>query len=101
MFAEDLDAFTADFGVPVQFAGAPATLHGLEDVADQDVLDAGGRAIVVAGDPVVTLRTDAVAGLKVGAALTVNAAAYTVRQKHRVGDGAFTLVALQRAAAGS
>jgi hypothetical protein len=38
MFAEDLDAFTADFGVPVQFAGAPATLHGLEDVADQDVL---------------------------------------------------------------
>ena len=94
-FVEDLDLFTADFGVDVSFTGSPAGLQGLLGVADQDVLDDDSRAVVVAGQRVVSVRTDAVGSLTVGAAITVDGVVYTVRHKHRYDDGAFTQIALR------
>lgn len=92
---EPLDAYLVHFGVPVTFAGAPAGSLGIEDYATQDVLDEDGRAVVLAGERTVYLKSSVAALLAVGDAITVNGVARTVRAPRAQDDGAFTLVSLR------
>lgn len=94
MFTEDLAAFLADFGVPVQFAGAPADARGLEDFEDVVAVGEDGRAVVVGRQRTVLVPTAVAALLALGAAVTVNGAARTVRDVRAADDGAFSVVAL-------
>jgi hypothetical protein len=91
-FAEDLDVFLADFGVPC-IAGA-AQFMALLDQPDE-VLDLQ-RVSVQSRQFELTYRTDA-ATLTRGQALTVDGTAYTVREAARqVGDGKFSRCILSR-----
>lgn len=94
MFAENLDSFLADFGVPCSAAG-----H-----AFAGVLDSPDEALGMAGNSVVsamatcTVKTSDVqaAQLRAGAALTVDGQPYVVREVLRLDDGAFSRLALSR-----
>lgn len=91
-FAEDLDVFLADFGVPC-IAGS-AQFMALLDQPDE-VLDLQ-RVSVQSRQFEITYRTDA-ATLTRGEAVTVDGTAYTVREAARqVGDGKFSRCTLTR-----
>lgn len=88
MFAEDLDVFLADFGVPCQ-AGATAFVALLDQ--PDEVMDVG-RAAGVSRQYQLTYRTDAVT-LTRNQAVTVNGVAHTVREAPKqLDDGAFSQV---------
>lgn len=95
MFGDaDLDIFTADFGVSVTFAGAPAGLKGIRDINDLVSPDEQALAGVHATDRVVLVKTSAVSALRVGSAITVDGTNYTVSNRAKIDDGAFTLLFL-------
>lgn len=91
----DLDVFTQDFGVPVSFAGAPAGLRGIVEVADGEQLARDGLAPVMGTTRYVVLRSSAASALAADAAITVDSVGYTVLKLARFDDGALTRVYLQ------
>lgn len=97
MFAEDLDVYLADFGVSVTFAGAPAGTLGIYDAHTEGFVGDEARALVNAEDHTVLLKTTVAALLTQRLAITVDGAAFKVREKLKLADGAFTLVALHDA----
>ena len=98
-FPGDLDVLVADFGVPVVFAGAPAGLLGIEDVAGLDVFAVTELPRVSATDRTVLVKTSALAAFGgIDAALTVDGVAYVARDVLLAPpDGAYTVIALQNA----
>ncbi len=95
MFTEDLDAFMADFGVPVTFTGAPAGLQCLEDFVDVGELDNDGRATVLGRRRTITVRTDAVTTVRINDTLTVNGTSRKVLDPRAQDDGAFTTMVVK------
>lgn len=90
MITEDLDLFLADFGVTC-IAGA-VTAQGVLDMPSQVVAD----GMVLTTDYRLTCRASAFGNLKYGDAITVNGAAYTVRENMFVDDGNFCELMLQK-----
>lgn len=90
MLSENLDVFLADFGVPVT-DGTTATT-GVLDMPSEVI--AGG--MVITTDYALTIKSSAYPNLKYGDALTVNSAAYTVREVRAQDDGQFSIVYLSK-----
>jgi len=95
MFAENLDVFVRDFGVPLVKAGYAACL-GLFDTPDETMNMAGVNLLSTMY--VVEIKTsDAQArNLGNGDSVTVNGAAFIVRDVMLKDDGAFTAVTLSK-----
>lgn len=98
-FAEDLAAFfsEADFAVAASWTpsggGAAKTASVLFDQPDEEVLSGA----VVTREYAITYRADALAGLAAGEVLTVDGAAYTVREAPiSLGDGKIMLASLRK-----
>lgn len=100
--AEDLAPFFADFGVPVDFAGAPSGLLGHLDVADAITAEKDGLAGVVGTARVVLVPTAALRHAATEAKLlacedpiVVDGVDYTVRYTAQLDDGQLTRIYLQ------
>lgn len=87
---EDLDVFLADFGVTV-ISGATTTT-GILDMPSEVI--AGG--MVITTDYALTIKTAALPNLGYGDALTVNGAAYTVREVKLQDDGRLSTAYLSK-----
>ena len=87
---EDLDAFLADFGVSCT-AGA-TTANGILDMPSQVISD----GMVLTTDYTLTARTSNFGSLIRGDSITVDGAAYTVRETMLISDGKFVQIALQK-----
>ena len=87
---EDLDIFLADFGVSCT-AGA-TTAKGILDMPSQVISD----GMVLTTDYTLTTRTSAFGSLIRGDSITVDGAAYTVRETMLISDGKFVQIALQK-----
>ena len=94
MFTEGLDVFLADFGVPCVANGH--TFTGLLDMPDETMNMAGVN--VMSTMYVCTIKTSdgLTASLASGTAITVNAAAYVIRDVVLLEDGSFTQLAMSR-----
>ena len=90
MLNESLDAFLADFGVPV--TDGTTTTTGILDMPSEVI--AGG--MVITTDYALTVKSSVYPNLKYGDALTVNGAAYTVREVRAQDDGQFAIVYLSK-----
>jgi hypothetical protein len=90
VITEDLDLFLEDFGVTCT-AGA-ATAKGILDMPSQVVAD----GMVLTTDYKVTCRTSVFGTLKYGDSITVDGAAYTVRENMLIDDGKFCEIMLQK-----
>lgn len=90
MITEDLDLFLEDFGVTCT-AGA-VTAKGILDMPSQVVAD----GMVLTTDYKVTCRASVFGGLKYGDSITVDDAAYTVRENMLIDDGKFCEIMLQK-----
>ncbi len=90
MITEDLNLFLEDFGVTCT-AGAVTAL-GILDMPSQVVAD----GMVLTTDYKVTCRASVFGGLKYGDAITVDGAAYTVRENMLIDDGKFCEIMLQK-----
>lgn len=80
----------------VEFAIGDSTAFGFLDQADVPVLpgeEARQNDTLILG----RLRTGALAGLVVGAAITANGTAYTVRETRLIDDGSYTAFQLASA----
>lgn len=88
--SENLDAFLVDFGVPVT-DGTTATT-GILDMPSEVI--AGG--MVITTDYALTIKAGVYADLKYDDPLTVNGAAYTVREVKLQDDGQFAIVYLSK-----
>lgn len=91
----DLDVFTSDFGVPVNFAGAPVGLQGNLDVADEIVAARDRFPGMIGTMQVVLIKASAGAGLHIGDAITVDGQNYKVAHHARIDDSAFLRVYLE------
>lgn len=91
----DLDALADDLGTIDVTIGA-TTVSGFLDHTDVEVLPGNG-APQYAERIVVKVRTGALPGLEVGAAITVDGDDYTVSLVRRIQDGAFTEILLDTA----
>jgi hypothetical protein len=87
---EDLDIFLADFGVSCT-AGA-ITANGIFDMPSQILSD----GMVLSTDYTLTARTSKFGSLIRGDLITVDGAAYTVRETMLIDDGKFVQIALQK-----
>ena len=87
---EDLDAFLADFRVSCT-AGA-TTANGILDMPSQVISD----GMVLTTDYTLTARTSKFGSLIRGDSITVDGAAYTVRETMLISDGKFVQIALQK-----
>lgn len=87
---EELDAFLADFGVSCT-AGA-TTANGILDMPSQVISD----GMVLTTDYTLTARTSKFGSLIRGDSITVDGAAYTVRETMLISDGKFVQIALQK-----
>jgi hypothetical protein len=87
---EDLDIFLADFGVSCT-AGA-ITANGILDMPSQILSD----GMVLSTDYTLTARTLKFGSLIRGDLITVDGAAYTVRETMLIDDGKFVQIALQK-----
>ena len=76
--------FLQDFGVPVVWGAVNAV--GILDMPDQ-IIDQG---MVISTDYKLTFSTADLPGLDAYAALTVDGAAYTVRDVRKLSDGQFS-----------
>ena len=94
-FTENLDAYLADFGVPVSFSGSVAGMLGIEDAQWLLTLPEDQFPGVQATDRTVLIRTDQKGALAPGTAITVNGTARVVRHLLPYEDGTFTLVPLR------
>ncbi|MET3134617.1 hypothetical protein AAKU55_004917 [Oxalobacteraceae bacterium GrIS 1.11] len=85
---EDLDAFMEDHGKPCMAAGQ--AFVGILDQPDVELAQGGANAKSTMY--ALTVKTSLVAALslKYGAALTVDGAAFTVREAERLDDGMFS-----------
>lgn len=90
MLSENLDAFLGDFGVTV--TNGTVTTKGVLDMPSEVI--AGG--MVITTDYALTVKSSAFPGLQYGDALTVNGAAYTVREVRAQDDGQFSIVYLSK-----
>ncbi len=90
MITEDLDVFLEDFGVTCT-AGA-VTAKGILDMPSQVVAD----GMVLTTDYKVTCRASVFGTLKYGDSITVDGAAYTVRENMLIDDGKFCEIMLQK-----
>jgi riboflavin synthase alpha subunit len=90
VITEDLDLFLEDFGVTCT-AGA-VTAKGILDMPSQVVAD----GIVLTTDYKVTCRSSVFGTLKYGDSITVDGAAYTVRENMLIDDGKFCEIMLQK-----
>jgi hypothetical protein len=84
------DIFLEDFGVTV--TNGITTSKGILDMPSEVI--AGG--MVITTDYALTVKTSAFPTLKYDDALTVNGAAYTVREAKLQDDGAFTIAYLSK-----
>jgi hypothetical protein len=87
---EDLDLFLADFGVPIT-AGAVSGV-GIFDMPSEIVAD----GVVLTTDYRVTAKASEFGDLLNGSEVSVNGAAYTVRNVQFMDDGKFVELMLQR-----
>lgn len=90
MLSENLDVFLADFGVTV--TDGTTTSQGILDMPSEVI--AGG--MVITTDYALTVKTSAFPTLKYDDALTVNGAAYIVREAKLQDDGTFTIAYLSK-----
>lgn len=90
MITEDLTLFLADFGVTCT-AGA-VTAQGILDMPSQVVAD----GMVLTTDYKLTARFADFGGLKYGDSITVDGAAYQVRENLLIDDGKFCELMLQK-----
>lgn len=90
MLSENLDVFLADFGVAV--TNGTVTTTGVLDMPSEVI--AGG--MVITTDYALTVKSSAFPGLKYADALTVDGAAYTVREVRAQDDGQFSTVYLSK-----
>ncbi len=90
MLSENLDVFLADFGVTV--TDGTTTSQGILDMPSEVI--AGG--MVITTDYALTVKTIAFPTLKYDDALTVNGAAYIVREAKLQDDGTFTIAYLSK-----
>lgn len=89
--AADVPALLRDLGVDITLGAN--TVKGLVDRADGRVLQGdGGMAAVIGRDVLVTLQTGSLAGLVVGASITVDGVSYKVASLLAVEDGELTQV---------
>ena len=89
-FTEDLDIFLADFGVSCT-AGA-VTANGILDMPSQILSD----GMVLSTDYTLTARASDFGDLLYGSQISVNGAAFTVRDTQLISDGKMVQIALQR-----
>jgi hypothetical protein len=87
---EDLGIFLADFGVSCT-AGA-VTANGILDMPSQILSD----GMVLSTDYTLTTRASNFGTLIRGSSITVDGAAYTVRETMLIDDGKFVQIALQK-----
>jgi len=87
---EDLDIFSADFGVSCT-AGA-VTANGILDMPSQILSD----GMVLSTDYTLTARASNFGSLIRGNSITVDSVAYTVRETMLIDDGKFVQIALQK-----
>lgn len=87
---ETLDVFLADFGVSVTNGVTSTT--GVLDMPSEII--AGG--MVITTDYALTIKASVYPNLKHGDSLTVNGAAYTVREVRLQDDGAFAVVYMNK-----
>ena len=87
---EDLDIFLADFGVSCT-AGA-VTANGILDMPSQILSD----GMVLSTDYTLTARASNFGSLIRGNSITIDGAAYTVRDTMLIDDGKFVQIALQK-----
>jgi hypothetical protein len=92
VFTENLDAFLADFGVPVEFGLISGT--GILDMPAQMISD----GMVITTDYKLTVRADEFGTLKYGDQVMVNSVLYQVREPMLIDDGAFLEVSLTKLA---
>ncbi len=90
MLSENLDVFLADFGVTV--TDGTTTTTGVLDMPSEVI--AGG--MVITTDYSLTVKASVYPNLKYGDALTVDGAAYTVREVRAQDDGKFSIVYLSK-----
>jgi len=90
VLSENLDVFLADFGVTV--TDGTTTSQGILDMPSEVI--AGG--MVITTDYALTVKTSAFPTLKYDDALTVNGAAYIVREAKLQDDGTFTIAYLSK-----
>jgi hypothetical protein len=90
VITEDLDGFLEDFGVTCTAGGV--TAKGIFDMPSQVVAD----GMVLTTDYKVTCRASVFGALKYGDAITVDGAAYTVRENMLIDDGKFCEIMLQK-----
>ena len=88
--SENLGAFLADFGVTV--TRGEDTTTGVLDMPSEVI--AGG--MVITTDYALTIASSALPGLGYGDSLTVDGAAYTVREVRQQDDGAFSIVYMSK-----
>jgi hypothetical protein len=88
--SENLDVFLADFGVSV--SDGVSTSIGTLDMPSEVI--AGG--MVITTDYALTVKAGAFPNLKYTDALTVDGAAYTVREVRAQDDGRFATVYLSK-----
>lgn len=89
-FSEDLDGFLNDFGVAVTFGSYSA--KGILDAPSEII--AGG--MVLTTDYQLTFKTSALPGLGYQSSITVDSAAYTVREVRAQDDGKFSIAYLSK-----
>lgn len=87
---EILDPFLADFGVSV--TDGTTTAKGILDMPSEVI--AGG--MVITTDYALTIKSSAFPNLKYDDPLTVDGAAYTVREAKLQDDGKFSIVYLSK-----
>jgi hypothetical protein len=90
VLSENLDVFLSDFGVPVT-DGVTATT-GVLDMPSEVI--AGG--MVITTDYALTIKSSVYPNLLHGDSLTVNGAAYKVREVRLQDDGLFSIVYLSK-----
>lgn len=95
---ENLDVYLSDWGVPVTFPGAPVGTLGIFELHDTHALDSHGRGAVNARMDCVRLKTSVADLLRQDMPITVGSRKYTVSDPQAEQDGAFSLVALRKAA---
>lgn len=94
MFAENLDVFLREFGLPCT-AGA-SSFTGILDTPDESMSMAGVSVLSTMYELRCKTSDATAAALVSGSGITVNAVAYVVRDVMLEDDGAFTKLTLSR-----
>ncbi len=90
MFAETLDTFLKDFGVPVIFGDVSSV--GILDMPDQLI----GDGISISTEYTLTVFSDEFSAAKYGDEIEVDGEDYLVRQNRKIDDGKFAKLTLEK-----